>query len=253
MLNKALETIIGLYAPHSCLACGVDGAIVCQACMRAQSVAEVRCYRCHRTSQPGSPLPSRLTCTDCLPYGLDAASAAKVYDATAKALVWRLKFERGRSAAASMAAPMAALCRHRPDTTIVVPVPTAPARVRTRGYDQAVLLAKAIAKRNGFRYTPLLQRVSRVRQVGANLTQRRQQMQGAFVPRARPVRQLTQKITQARGLHIILVDDVITTGSTFESAAQTLRKSGLRIRSIEAVAFAQAQLADHNEVHASER
>lgn len=231
MFETFLETIIGWYAPHSCVGCGVEGALICRSCLSDQAPARLQCYRCQQPNKR-----SGLTCRDCRAHGLDAVTAAKAYGDTAKALVWCLKFQRGRSAAANMAAPMAALCRRRPGTTLVVPLPTAPGRARTRGYDQAVLLAKALARRNGFQYCPLLQRVSSVRQVGASHDERQQQMRGAFRLHPRRARQLTA------ATHIILVDDVVTTGSSLESAAQTIRPAN--VRSIEAIVFAQAQLSD---------
>lgn len=219
-----LDMLIGLYAPHTCCRCGDEGLVICSSCLYRLSRPAKRCYRCHVPARDSG------TCPDCLPYGLERVVAVSRYDGAAKAVVGQLKFHRARSAAGSMSGPMALLCRGsvRPGT-LFVPVPTASSRARTRGYDQAVLLARATAKQAGAMYAPLLVRTGKQRQVGADRQQRRTQMLGAYTV-MRPER--------ARGAHIILVDDVVTTGSTLEAAAQALRQAGAA--SVEAVVFAQA-------------
>ncbi len=218
-----LEKIIGLYAPHVCVGCDAPGAVVCTGCIHKLPRPADRCYRCHSASSGGQ------TCVQCLQYGLLAVNAATCYVRMAKDIVWRLKFQRAKAAAECMAAPMARICREklRP-VTIIVPVPTASSRVRRRGYDQAVVLARAIALRAGAAYTPLLTRQGRQEQIGAGRAQRRSQLQGAF---------LVRNPRYVRGTHIILVDDVVTTGATLESAARALRSAGAE--SVEAVVFAQ--------------
>lgn len=220
-----LETIISWYAPHACLGCGREGAVLCADCITTLPAAETGCYRCRKPTRDGR------SCLECRPNGLDAVRAATRYSGPAKDVVWRLKFERARSAADRMSLAMAVVCSRDPQV-VITPVPTAPSRIRPRGYDQAVLLARAIAKRNGLTYIPLLMRLGRQRQVGANRAQRQLQMRDAFQLRSERARQ------RVRGAHVILVDDVITTGATLESAARTLRTAGAR--SVEAVVFAQA-------------
>ena len=112
--------------------------------------------------------------------------------------------------------------------TIIVPVPTATSRVRQRGYDQAVLLAKEVARQSGLKYTHCLSRTTQAHQVGAGRSQRIKQLSGAF---------RVTKPDQVMGVHILLIDDVITTGATLESAALLLKKTGAK--RIDALVFAQ--------------
>ncbi|MCW1908703.1 MAG: phosphoribosyltransferase family protein [Candidatus Saccharibacteria bacterium] len=116
--------------------------------------------------------------------------------------------------------------------TIVVPAPTATVRVRRRGYDHARLLAKEIARLKTLSYEEHLVRLSQTRQVGAKREDRYRQMIGAF------------RVTRSQSLagrHVLLVDDVLTTGATLEAAARTLKACG--VLSVGAVVFAGQSLA----------
>jgi ComF family protein len=103
---------------------------------------------------------------------------------------------------------------------LIVPVPTARRRVRSRGYDQAVVIARALAKRKGCRYAPLLLRYGSQEQKQADRFQRRQQLRGAYAVR---------EPASAVGARILLIDDVVTTGATLEEAATLLKAAGARV------------------------
>ena len=219
-----IERVIDLYAPHACLGCGVEGVLLCVRCLCAAAKPLPRCYRCHAFSRLGR------TCEQCGTYGLQSVRSALCYEGVAQDAVWQLKFGRARAAADMMAKPMAlvgqSLAR---DNTLIVPAPTASSRVRSRGYDQAAELAKAVAGRLDLPIANVLWRLGKQRQVGADKLRRRQQMTGAFYVR---------DASLATGRRIILIDDVITTGSTLESAAQALLAAGAV--SVSALTFAQA-------------
>lgn len=123
---------------------------------------------------------------------------------------------------------MAPLLRSAPPNAVLVPVPTATSRVRQRGYDQAILLARALSHETGIPLRRYLKRVGQTHQVGSGREQRLRQLTRAFELR---------KEIHAHEQTIILVDDVLTTGATLERAAQALHSAG--VLRIQAVTFAQ--------------
>lgn len=217
-----LDKLLSLLAPHECLGCGKQGSLICDKCATELSKISERCYRCRRLS------PGNLTCSKCHKLSkLTQVKVATIYSGIAKELVWKLKFSGARAAANSMAIIMSQQIESSRNM-LIVPVPTATSRVRQRGYDQAVLLAKELARQTGMKYVSCLSRTSQAHQVGAGRSQRIKQLAGAF---------RVTKSDQISGAHILLIDDVITTGATLESAALILKKAGAK--RVDALIFAQ--------------
>jgi ComF family protein len=120
----------------------------------------------------------------------------------------------------------------RTGSTIVVPVPTTPGRLKERGYNQAHLLAERLASLLQLPLRPVLSRALAPRsQTTLTPTQRRENVRGAFGPCA-------QGFGDLDGAHVLLVDDVLTTGATAAEAAVTLSRAGAATITI--VAFARA-------------
>lgn len=202
-----IDKIIGAVVPHDCLGCGVEGGLLCPDCI---------------AKLPGVA-PRSAPDTD-----LRIIQAVTPYKGLAKDLLWKLKSGGAQAAATVMARQMLTLLT--PDKNLlVVPVPTATSRVRQRGYDQAKLLARELAKQARLPYADCLARMGQSHQVGANREQRRQQLGEAFWVRHRRL------VWRAR---ILLIDDVTTTGATLETAARALKAAGAA--DIQAIVFARA-------------
>lgn len=161
------------------------------------------------------------TCGRCLaaPPLIARTRAAVAYDEISKAITLRLKYGRKVALAKTMARFMAPIAGELPRDAILVPVPLHRRRTWSRGFNQAGLVAFEMARRLGRTADPgLLKRVRPTRPLkGMSLSQRKRTVQGAF--RVAPGVDLTGKT-------IVLVDDVLTTGSTSEACAKALRRAG---------------------------
>jgi competence protein ComFC len=202
------DHFLDILAPYNCLACGREGDLLC--------------FSCLSELPPAPPFDHPLRC-------LSKVQAATPYQGTAKNLVWQLKASGAQAAARLIVKAMADRFQ-LPHGALIVPAPTATAHVRQRGYDQARLLAKNLSRQTGLVHLDCLRRQGQIHQVGASRQQRARQLSQVFYIR-RP-----QLIKNAS---IILVDDVITTGATLETAATTLLAAGAA--EVSALTFAQTQ------------
>jgi ComF family protein len=176
------------------------------------------------------------SCRDCRewPSALKSARYAYVLSSPVDDLVHGLKYEGWSRLAEPMGEALAALALpdHGSARRVVVPVPTSDERLRRRGYNQAALLARAFAARCDYPCRELLRRTaSGPSQTTLHPSQRRANVAGVFAPAPRAAR-------LARGAHLLLVDDVLTTGATAAEAAETLIRMGAA--GVTAVAYARA-------------
>jgi competence protein ComFC len=215
------DDFIGLFAPHYCLSCGIEGQLLCPECDKKHQPIPERCYRCRKLT------PSWRTCKSCRSSShIRILIPCLIYAGEPKELVWRLKFHGAKAASKIIANRMARSLR--PGEAYLVPVPTATSRVRRRGYDQAKLIARELSRISGLPYLDCLSRGGQAHQVGASRTVRLQQLSKAY---------RVKKPLLISGRNIILVDDVVTTGATIEAAATVLRSAGAR--RVDALVYAQ--------------
>lgn len=160
-------------------------------------------------------------CAPCLavPPRIARTRAAVAYDELSRNLAIRLKYGRKVAIARTMARYMAPLVERSGDDSVLVPVPLHRSRLWRRGFNQSALVASELSRR--LQINTELFALRRVRRTpplkGMGLLQRRRTVAGAFKV-ADPAR--------VKGKTVILVDDVLTTGSTAEACARTLRRAG---------------------------
>lgn len=194
---------------------------------------------CDRCGLPGRALTPMLTevvlpdpplCGACRvdPPGWDWARAGAAYDGVMRDAIHAFKF-RGKRA---LARPLAALIGEQwpplaRDVTALVPVPLGRPRQRERGFNQAALLAERLAPALGVAVRPRW--LARVRdtqpQSDLGAAERHANVRGAFAARA-----------EVAGRHVVVVDDVLTTGATVTECARALRAAGAARVGVVAVA-----------------
>jgi len=180
------------------------------------------CARCQASlaEELLSPTEQPFFVDDLIPYSY----AAYRHDGVARNLVRRLKYGDDRWAALPLAEGMAGTMALSPDNvlreaSLLIPIPLHPKRERWRGYNQALVLARHVAFHTGFALCPeALRRIRHTRpQVSGTKEQRRRNMLGAF--------EVTDPSLVYRR-HVLLLDDVCTTGSTAVACAQSLLACG---------------------------
>lgn len=161
------------------------------------------------------------TCAVCLakPPRIGRTRAAVAYDELSRSLVLKLKYGRKVALARTMARFMAPLVGSEATDAVLVPVPLHRSRLWQRGFNQSALVARELSKRTGLgSETQLLRRIKRTPPLkGMTRLQRRKAMAGAF--RIDPSADL-------QGRTVVLVDDVLTTGSTANACARALIRAG---------------------------
>ena len=208
--------------PTRCLVCGEAGGEawdLCPACAEDLPRMGRACRRC------ALPLPEAeldgAVCGPCIaaPPPLDAVHAACLYAPPLDRLLPRFKFHEDLAAGRLLAQLLgeAAVAWPRPDA--LVPVPLHASRLRRRGYDQALELARPLARalRVPLRDDLLVRMRATGPQSERDAAARRRNVRNAFAVRA----------GVAVPRHVVLVDDVMTTGATLHAAARALRRAGV--------------------------
>lgn len=225
----------------SCLLCGASASHIpnlCAGCLADLPWLGPSCWRC------AAPLPVRALCPDCQhrPPAYQRTLCPLRYASPASELVQQLKFQGKLAPAATLGHILADYVLGRCDTlpAYIVPVPLHPSRLRARGFNQALEIARSVARVLEIPVYPRALR--RVRNTAAQSTldrgKRRGNVLGAFTTaRALPDGPL------AGPLRIALVDDVMTTGFTASEAARALRRA--RVETVEVWCCLRAPSAGH--------
>jgi ComF family protein len=237
-----LSALVDLVLAPACLACdeaiaiGDDTRLICRRCRtRLRALPEPSCFRCG-APRPRTGATSTGVCNECShwPAALRFARSACLLWPPADHIVHQLKYGGWRALAYPMADTMRRLTlpeEIRNEIRMIVPVPTTAARLRARGYNQAELIARAYASATSGCFNTVLQR-SRASdsQTALQPLARAANVAGAF--------ELVPSCPRLDGAHLLLIDDVLTTGATSAECAATLVAGGARCVSV--LTFARA-------------
>lgn len=224
-LAAVLKPLVDLVLPPRCPGCGVlvqDDLQFCAECWsRLRFITEPACTSCGKPFAEGRD--NDLLCAACLasPPLHDGIKAAVLYDDLSRAIVLKLK-HGGKIGMARLVARH--LERHLPDNgsdVVLVPVPLHRWRLWRRGFNQSILIARALAARRGLPVeTGVLRRIRATPPLkGMTRQQRALAVRGVFdIPAPEKAR--------IAGRHVLLVDDVYTTGATAHACVRLLKTSG---------------------------
>jgi ComF family protein len=197
---------------YLCRGASRRGAVLCAPCLGdLPRLAGPRCPRCTLPGPEGTP------CGRCLahPPQYDATVAALVYAFPADVLVQALKYRGELALAPLLGTLLAALLPGDPEVDVAVPVPLSARRLRERGYNQAMEIARSLPAAP--RLAPEL--CARVRDTPA-------QSELPWAARARNVRDAFRCTRALEGRSVAVIDDVMTTGATLDAVAAALKRAG---------------------------
>jgi competence protein ComFC len=236
-LSGAGEALVSVLFPAGCRLCErvllrASTVPICEACLGSfPALGGAGCQTCGQplaTWSLSSPEPASsaqgLLCPECQTraYGFDRARSYALYKGPFVSAVMLLKFERIEPLGRWFANRLIEVAKREAIAAdIVVPVPLHRQRRRERGYNQAELVAKPLARKLGLPYRAVLLTRTKPRPDKhiLSLEERWDSVRGAFA---------TRPGSKVDNLRVLLVDDVMTTGATLDACAKALRGAGAK-------------------------
>jgi competence protein ComFC len=224
--SELFQAAISLLYPATCTTCGKNiraGDYLCDIC--EAKIVHIVAPFCETCSEPfeGS-ITGAFTCANCAHRTIyfDAAVAAYRGRGIVREVIHEFKYGRQMHLRHPIAGWLyAALDDERLRNIsfdLIVPVPLHPARQRERGFNQASLLAESLSVETSIPSKPVLERIRyTTTQTALDRSERMENLHNAFRLR---------KNADVRGLRVLLIDDVLTTGSTLSECARVLKHAG---------------------------
>ncbi len=232
-LRRAAGALLGVVFPGDCQTCGetlseATRIPICAKCLGAfQRICAPLCAVCGRPLGPwmtaGPEVPRCHLCRR-KAYSFDRARSFAVYDEALVRAITLLKYEAVMPLAGWFAARLEEMVREVGsdlEADVIVPVPLHRSRLRERGYNQAELLARPLARRLGLPMrSELLVRIKpRPDKLKLTRHERWNTVRGAYAAR---------EGARIDNLRVMLVDDVFTTGATLDACSRALRRGGAK-------------------------
>jgi competence protein ComFC len=219
-LKTFKRAALDLLFPRWCIGCGKEGKYICGGCRSSlNAIAPPVCPRC------GRPLPGKAASSECLNCSgwqtvIEGIRAPFLFDGVIRHAIHKFKYRNLRALGDDLTGLLYDYLTANPvPGDVLVPVPLHPKRLRERGYNQSLLLAGGLSALTGLpvvvdslirpKYSP-----SQARSAG--ITARQANVVGAFACRD----------GRLSGKHVILIDDVSTSGATLNTCAGVLKSAG---------------------------
>src|SRR3989338_11120239 len=222
-------SFLDLLFPKRCVSCGKFGNYICKDCFaKIEFIEKPVCPVCQRQAIGGKTHPG---CQGRL--RLDGLVVATRYSGPIKKAIAKVKY-RWVSDIGKILVDLLVKNLWRfdlPSETVLIPVPLHQKRKNWRGFNQAEILAKSLAKKFGVDYRDILIRTRETKsQVGLKRDERKENVKGAFSLNAIQTRfgiaSQTGFVRSVEGKNFMLVDDVYTSGATMAECCRVLKKAG---------------------------
>jgi ComF family protein len=216
MLSTLFNTCVRnvqAWAVEDCLLCGAETGpdLLCPACIAELPALSASCPRC------ALPSPAAAVCGSCLkrPPHFDATLALWRYEFPCDGLVQALKYRARLALAGFFARSLAS--RPLPAFDVIVPMPLHAKRIAERGFNQALEIARGLARHRGMPIAPrgVLRVKDTLPQTDLPYEERAKNVRGAFLCKL-----------DLSGASIAVLDDVMTTGATLNELARALKRAG---------------------------
>ncbi len=219
-LQNIYKHILNLFFPPKCINCGIAGYWICHKCFDSIDIINTPiCYGCGKLSDEFK------VCSKCRgSFPLKRVIVCAHWQNPLKVFVYNLKYHKLHVLAEKLGALMAVTYfKFSSDKDVIItPVPLHRNRIWARGFNQADILAREIAKLLGVNFANLLIRSKNTKpQFGLSRNLRRQNVDGIF-------RFNLKKTAIIKNKTIVLIDDVIATGSTLKECAKVLKNNGAK-------------------------
>jgi len=210
--------IIDWLYPPSCCSCGKIGKLVCDDCFSNLLIPDINaCFLC------GEPQKKTGICLRCRthPPHFKSLRSLGYFTGPLRDAIHSLKYQRNLGLGEFFSTPLAQVIQRESwQIDLITAVPLNKKRRKERGYNQAEVLAKPVARKMGISYSSnLIQRIKDTNsQVGLSLQERQNNVADAFL--AKP--------DLVKSKNILIIDDVATTGSTMDACAKALMDVGTK-------------------------
>ena len=227
MLQLLPDAVISLIYPEECGVCdrevrSASDGVACPDCWDETHIfdgSETLCIKCGAFLFAQPPTGERMRCQRCEDQHFDHAFSIGMYEHALKASVLSLK--KSPRVANRLAREIELTLTRIPlKDYVVIPIPLSPRRLRERGFNQAAVIAQMIVRSSGHdfdEHTLVRSSHTPMHRAGMDKKAREKTVKGAFEVR-RP------KLIEGRS--VLLVDDVLTSGSTASACARVLKESG---------------------------